>query len=307
MLRAALKRMSFAAFDIGQLFGIYVMPKHYYVPISPTRELRATKNKWNRPVDISSLPLCSQRQRAVLTEWIAPFKSEYVHNQAYLEATKQLAGPGYGPIEAQVLHGFVRKTRPKRIIEIGSGVSTMCLLKAIADNTNDNGATSELICIEPNPSAAVKAAPVRLLDVPVEDVELELFDQLQAGDMLFIDSTHSFSPLSDVTRIYVEILPRLRSGVYIHIHDIYLPYVFQRDIDRTFMQSTETALLMAMLAHSTRYDILLCMSHLHYSEPELLTEVFPQYTAEANDGGLSGVSANGNHGHFPSSTFLLVK
>jgi predicted O-methyltransferase YrrM len=307
MLRAALKRMSFVAFDIGQLLGVYVMPKHYYVPISPTRKLRATKRSWNRPVDVSYFPLCLERQKSVLTEWIAPFKSEYLSNSTYVEATKLLAGPGYGPVEAQALHGFVRKTRPKRIIEIGSGVSTICLLKAAGDNQKDGGGSCEVTCVEPNPSAVVRSAPVRLLDVPVEDVDLSLFDGLEAGDLLFIDSSHSFHPLSDVSRIYVEILPRLRSGVYIHIHDIYIPYVFQRDIDRTFMQSTETALLMAMLAHSKRYEILLCMSYVHYSEPELLKEIFPQYVADANDGGLSKASTNGKAGHFPSSTYLLVK
>jgi predicted O-methyltransferase YrrM len=307
MLKAALKRVSFAAFDVGQLFGVYIMPKHYYVPISPTRKLRATKTAWNRPVDISYLPLCLKRQETVLNEWIAPFKSEYTNNDTYTEASRQLAGPGYGPIEAQVLHGFVRKIRPRRIIEVGSGVSTICLLRAVSDNEKDGEPPCTLTCVEPHPSAVVRGARVTLLDVPVEDVELSLFDQLQSGDLLFIDSTHSFSPLSDVTRIYVEILPRLKPGVYVHIHDIYLPYVFQRDIDRTFMQSTETALLMAILAHSNRYEILLCMSYLHYYEPRLLKEMFPQYVADENDGGLSKVSSNGSSGHFPSSIYLVVR
>jgi hypothetical protein len=138
----------------------------------------------------------------------------------------------------------------------------------------------------------------------VEDIDLSLFDQLDDGDLLFIDSTHAFRPAGDVSRIYLEILPRLKRGVFIHIHDIYIPYAFQRDVDRTFLQSMETALLLAMLAHSTRYEVLLCMSYLHYHEPELMKDVFPQYTPQANNGGLeTGLDATS---HFPSATYLRV-
>lgn len=303
-LRNSLKRMAFTLFDFAQILNLYIMPKHYYVPISATRALRANKASWNRPIDIRYIPLSLDTQRDVLTTWIAPFEAEYRDNRAYLEASRTLAGPGYGPIEAQALHGFLRKNRPKRIIEIGSGVSTFCMLQALRENEREGEPSSSLICIEPNPSSALRSATVQLFDLPVEDVELSLFDQLEAGDLLFIDTTHAVRPVGDVSRIYLEILPRLKSGVYIHIHDIYIPYSFQRDLDRTFMQSMETALLIAMLAHTTRYNVLLCMSHLHYTDPDLLKSVFAQYVPQSNDGGLSKVP--NAVGHFPSSTYLVV-
>lgn len=302
-IRAGLKRLAFIVFDFGQIFNVFILPKHYYAPISATRTLRANTASWNHPIDIRFLPLSDATQRNVLTTWIAPFAPEYRGNRIYRDAVQKLAGPGYGPIEAQCLHGFIRKVRPKRIIEVGSGVSTMCMLAAVELNVRDGGPPCQLTCIEPNPSPLLRSAQVTLLDRPVEDVDLSLFDQLEAGDLLFIDSTHAFRPAGDVSRIYLEILPRLKSGIYIHIHDIYIPYAFQRDVHRTFMQSMETALLIAMLAHSTRYDILLCMSYLHYYAPDLLKQCFSEYVPQSNDGGLE--TSNGQY-HFPSSTYLLV-
>jgi len=301
--RRILKRMTFTVFEMGQIFNLFIMPKHYYTPIASTRALRANNASWNRPIDVQYLPLSEDRQREVLSNWIAPFEPEYRANAAYKKAIDELAGPGYGPVEAQALHGFVRQIRPGRIIEIGSGVSTICMLHALDKNTRESASTCEMICIEPNPSALLRSLPVELFDVPVEEIELAFFDRLECGDLLFIDSTHAFRPAGDVCRIYLEILPRLARGVFIHIHDIYLPYAFQRDVDRTYMQSMETALLLAMLAHSTRYEILLSLSYLHYHEPQFMKKAFKQYEPQPNNGGLVAPNAGG---HFPSSIYLRV-
>lgn len=94
----------------------------------------------------------------------------------------------------------------------------------------------------------------------------------------------------------------------IHIHDVYLPYPFQRDVDKTFKQWMETGLLIAMLNHSTRFEIVLCQSYLHYAAPELLREVFPEYRPAPNDGGLENRPYQLADGyHFPTSTDLRVK
>lgn len=305
-LKNFLKSSAHRVFEFGQRFNLLILPDHYYVSVSSTRSLRANKPAWNHPVDTRFLPLSVDRQRQVLTEWISPYEAEYRGNKSYAEAVRKRAGPGFGAIEAQALHGFIRKTKPKRVIEIGSGVSTLCMLDALQANQKDGAAPCTVTCIEPNPYAVLKSSGVRLLESPVESVDLEVFDQLESGDLLFIDSSHALKPAGDVARIYLEILPRLKSGVLIHIHDIYIPYAFPRDVDRTFIQPMETALLIAMLDHSTRYEILLCMSYLHYLDPALLKRTFPEYSPEPNDGGLS-LTDSANSGHFPSSTYLVVK
>jgi predicted O-methyltransferase YrrM len=303
MIKSALKRLSFTLFDYGQAVGLLILPNHYYSPVSSTRALRKTVASWNQPIDLSHLPIDRDRQREVLAR-LSTFQAEYADNGAYQRASRQLAGPGYGPIEAQALHGFVRAFRPRRVIEIGSGVSTMCMLEAIRANESAGLGTTAITCIEPHPSEPLKAAPVKLLKSAVENVALSLFDELETGDLLFVDSTHAFRPVGDVSRIYLEIFPKLKPGVLIHVHDVYIPYSFQRDLERSYMQSMETALLIAMLAHSTRYEVLLCMSQLHYEDPDLLKQAFPTYSPRKNVGGLD--DPTDVSGHFPSSIYMHV-
>ena len=97
-------------------------------------------------------------------------RAEGVGNPFYKEAIEQRAGPGYGYIEAQVLHGFMRALAPPRIIEIGSGVSTSCMLAARELNRTEGKTFSEIICVEPYPSALMRNQPVSLIEKPVEKV-----------------------------------------------------------------------------------------------------------------------------------------
>lgn len=307
-LRSAAKRASFQLFELGQIFKMFIVPVHYYVPLSSTRELRRTRSRWNHPVDLSSLPLDPEKQRQIVTEWIAPYEPEYRGNRIYREGVDRRAGPGFGYIEAQAIHGFIRKTKPRRLIEIGSGVSTWCMLAALAMNRDEGGESSELACIDPYPSSFLRDMPVQLRESIVEEVELSFFDQLQPGSLLSIDSSHAVRCCGDVARIYTEILPRLRPGVFVHIHDITFPYLFPRDVEQTYTQAMETALLFATLSHSTHFEILFCLSHLHHTEPGLLKRVFPDYDPQPNEGGLPGpnVQQFGEPRHFPSSIYLQV-
>jgi predicted O-methyltransferase YrrM len=303
-----LKNASQWLFELGQIFGLFIIPNHYYVPVTSTRTLRATRSRWNNPVDVSNLPMSLESQREFLLQRIAPFQHEYAGNQVYNQALAQSVGPGYGFIEAEALHGFVRAMKPSRIIEVGSGVSTFCMLHATRMNEAEGAPPCAITCVEPYPRAALRAQPVSLVEEKVEEVDLNQFDQLNAGDLLFIDSSHAIRPCGDVGRIYVEIFPRLKPGVLIHIHDIFIPYAFQRSVEESYLQWMETALLIAMLNHTTRYEVVLCQSYLHYTSPDVLRTAFPDYRPAGNNGGLVDPSADMSSGfHFPSATFLRVR
>ena len=125
--------------------------------------------------------------------------------------------------------------------------------------------------------------------------------QLKAGDLLFIDSTHTVAPGSDVNRIILEVLPRLEVGVWVHFHDIYFPYDYSRGFlsdDLFFPQ--ETALLYAFLLQNHSFVVEISMSVLHYSAPNWLKSLIPKYDPQCNDEGLA--IAGGLH--FPSSVYL---
>jgi len=243
-----------------------------------------------------------RRQGAALRNMVQPSVQEFRGNKTYLEGVSKGFGPGFGYIEAQCLHGVLRALKPRKIIEVGSGVSTFCAMRACALNGQEN--RTQIICIEPNPLEflrTIKDRDVSLIESPVQNVDPACFLGLEAGDLLFIDSTHAVKPGGDVLYLYLEVLPRLKPGVVIHIHDIYFPYTYQRELLTTLFQWSETALLQALLTYNPHLSILFCLSQLHYDAPEILLEVFPEYVRQPADEGLADLAAPG---HFPSSIYL---
>jgi hypothetical protein len=146
-IKKLLKRLSFCIFKLGQVFGLFIVPVHYYVPLASTRELRSTRERWNKRIDLSPLGTDIAAQAKNLCNLIEPYEPEYRGNARYLEGVNKQAGPGFGYIEAQALHGFIRSTKPRRIIEIGSGVSTWCMLGALSLNEIESGIQAEVCCI----------------------------------------------------------------------------------------------------------------------------------------------------------------
>ena len=214
------------------------------------------------------------------------------------------ACPGFGYIEAECLHGFLRHHKPRRIIEIGSGVSTYCALHA-ADMNAREGSPATITCVEPYPSDFIRTVKgIDLVERRAEQLDPAFFDQLEAGDFLFIDSTHAVKPKGDVEFIYLELIPRLKPGVLIHIHDIHLPFTHQRDLLTTRFQWAETILLTALLTGNQNLSVLFCLSLLHYDEPEGLREVFPEYRREPGEDGLD---VRERELHYPSSIYLETR
>ena len=133
---------------------------------------------------------------------------------------------------------------------------------------------ASLICIEPFPQEFLKegfAELDRLIEKKVQDVDLEFFSQLQSGDVLFIDSSHTVKIGGDVNYLFLEVLPRLKPGVIIHVHDIFLPFDYRRDwVMDEFRFWTEQYLLQAFLTFNSEFEVLMANSYLsHYHEADL--------------------------------------
>lgn len=116
-------------------------------------------------------------------------------------------------------YSLIRLYAPSRVIEVGSGYSTLLMAMALVKNL----VPYHLTAIDPEPRAAIAGLDVTFLQEPVQDVPLALFETLQHGDVLFIDSSHIYEPDSDVDFLYNHVLPTLASGVIVHVHDIFLP------------------------------------------------------------------------------------
>ena len=186
-------------------------------------------------------------------------------------------------VDAEVLHTFVRHYRPRQMIEVGGGNSTLVSARACQMNAAD-GHESQLVTVEPYPSELLKGGVPGLDDLIVgqlEDVDLGLFDQLGRDDILFIDSTHVVRIGGDVNRLFFDILPRLAEGVLVHFHDIYLP----EEYPKTFVLDshwfwTEQYLLRAFLMHNSDWEILWAGNWMRLSHPDRLARTIESFEPE---------------------------
>lgn len=287
----AARLASYRFFMLADRVGVHVLPKHYYTPLPDYAWLRGNMQVWARPVDMTGVSWDLDSQVAWLRGICAPYYGEVKGLDSYHDAVG--AGPGFGPIEYQVLHCFVRARQPK-IIEVGSGVSTVCMIGA--------GATA-ITCIEPHASDRLRQLPVTLTPMMVQQVPFGQFSLLGEGDLLFIDSSHAVKTGSDVQFLLLEIIPRLRPGVYIHIHDINFPYLYRRNELEDYFDWQEGALLLALLKGNPGLDVLCCLSALHYGRQEQLKLICPDYEPDKDTGpGLGAIT-----GHFPSSIWLRTR
>jgi len=122
-------------------------------------------------------------------------------------------------LDAAATYAMVRSTRPRRIVEVGSGHSTRFLARAVADG----GLATRITAIDPRPRAAIRGLNVEWLQTHVETLDRGPFAGLGENDILFIDSSHQLKPGSDVEFLVNQVIPRLPAGVRVHFHDIFLP------------------------------------------------------------------------------------
>jgi hypothetical protein len=188
------KRALFGLHKLGLKAGLVVLPRHYYTPIADIGHLEKTRSKWAVRSPMHGIDTDPGRQMQWLRDNVLPYEPEYRGNRRYKEAIEASFGPGYGYIEAQCLHGVIRALKPGRIIEVGSGNSSHVMLGALELNSAE-GRGGRLTCVEPFPSDYLKAnRQIELIQSPVEELDPATFDSLDAGDLLFIDSSHAIRP-----------------------------------------------------------------------------------------------------------------
>lgn len=130
-------------------------------------------------------------------------------------------------LDGAAAYALVRRERPRRIVEIGSGHSTRFMARAVADG----GLATAITCIDPAPRASIGSLGVTHVRSVLAAADPALFAGLQAGDIVFIDSSHIAMPGTDVDRLVLDVLPRLAPGVLVHVHDILLPDAYPPEWD----------------------------------------------------------------------------
>ena len=260
--------------------GYHVTPVHFYEPIPDTRTLKPTL--WSTPSECVGLVWREAHQVQLLQRFVENLRQEYEAFPLSETTGYYVDNPLYSKVDGEILYCMIRTLKPERIIEIGSGFSTLLAAEASRENQRqDPEQRCELIAIDPFPKNELKNEIARLaslLQVPVQEVPLSLFADLQANDILFIDSTHVATIGSDVCYEMLEILPRLKRGVVVQFHDIFLPWQYPPHlIHDHFVFWNEQYLLHAFLSFNEEFEIMWSSSYMNTEHPELLDAAFTRY------------------------------
>jgi predicted O-methyltransferase YrrM len=183
--------------------------------------------------------------------------------------------------DAEFLYQFIRYIKPTRIVEIGSGYSTLIASEANAKNLSESGLRTDHICIEPYRNEWLEQnQTVTLIRQKVEDLDVDWSTYLKEGDLLFIDSSHVIRPQGDVLHEFQTIIPSLRRGVHVHIHDIFTPRDYLDSWIKQDKRFWNEQYLLEVLLQNPRYEITAALNYLKHNYFGLLSKVCPFLTTD---------------------------
>jgi len=259
--------------------GVLPVLNHYHEPLFAESALSA--------------PLHSQRHLPGL-DWNVAEQMELLQRFDYLSELRQLEAESefrfenhtFGSGDAEYFYSLLRLKKPARLVEIGAGSSTLLARRALAQNQAElPGYHCRHVCIEPYEAPWLESLGVEVIRQRVETLGIDFFAQLAPGDVLFVDSSHVIRPQGDVLFAYLELLPTLRPGVIVHLHDIFSP----RDYPSVWLLDqvrlwNEQYLLEAFLTHNRDWKIVGALSFLHHQHREALRACCPYLTPDREPG-----------------------
>lgn len=246
--------------------GVFPVRDHYYEP-----QLRYSKDFSAQKIRVLPLDFAITTQLQELRQLLYQDELKALHTGQLIDSNDFYLNNGiFGPGDAEMYYLMIRNAKPEKIIEIGSGFSTLLALQAIRKN-KEEGWNTELVCIEPYAKPwLTKLAGITLICDWVEKMDLTFFSSLQKNDILFIDSSHIIRPENDVLFIYLQLLPVINSGVFIHVHDIFSPRHYRQEwLTQMYRFWNEQYLLEALLYHNSHFKILFSLNYLkndYYTE-----------------------------------------
>ncbi len=264
--------------------GALPLPVDFHSPVPDLKDLESRKI-WERRSGLAGIEFRTDAQMALLLEIGQKFGQECKWplqptgdtHHFYLENQSFSFGCAAGT------HCLLRQYKPRRVIEIGSGNSSLVISGALSLNNRESAEKAAYIIVDPFPRPEIKKglpALTQLVADRAELLEAGFFQELGKNDILFIDSGHVVRMGSDVNFLILDVLPRLASGVIIHFHDIALPYEYPKVYAtnpkfRVFW--TEAYLLQAFLCHNSEFEVLLAMNYLMRDHPKVFHAAFPSY------------------------------
>jgi uncharacterized UPF0146 family protein len=251
-------------------FGLIPIVDHYYEPLIDYRRL-PKKNP------ITNLNLREEAQLEFIRQF--NYQSELIEipREKHKENRYYFHNQSFSAGDAELYYSIIRYYKPKKIIEVGSGFSTLLALEAIRKTKEEDGSFDcALTCIEPFEMRFLESLNVTLVRELIENVNLSIFNTLIAGDVLFIDSSHIIRPGGDVSYLILEVLPKLPIGVFVHFHDIFIPRHYPADwLQNEYRLWNEQYLLEAFLLGNKAFEVICSFNHLFATHKEDVLSIFP--------------------------------
>jgi len=267
-----------ALIAFGDFVGLnLVRVKDYYSPLPVNSQIRRTMPRWFRASGLSGISYDIDAMKRTFTDLHRSFSEDFRMNAGgYERNTAAGFGPGFPALDAQTLYYMLRRLKPKRYLEIGSGLSSYYASLAAARN-KEEGQPLAITCIEPFPHRALMSIDgITVIEKMAQDVPVSEFEKLEAGDVLFIDSSHALKIDSDVAYLMLEVLPRVARGVVVHIHDVPFPYNVPFPPERWIFGEdwpvywNEAMVVQAFLAFNTAFEVMLSTPMIRYADKSFL-------------------------------------
>lgn len=288
----ALRRLLRVIRGIPREPGVPFVPLgHFYSPLVDPAELGAERHRlWPEKPIIAGVDWNDDGHRRILTEAFP----RYVQLYDYPELLPDKPGlvdfytrnSQFSWLDARALFVLLHEWRPRRVIEVGSGYSSL-LIADVNRRWFDSGI--HVTCIEPYPRAFLRNridGLSRLIEDKVQHVPLEEFAALEAGDILFVDSSHVVKTGSDVNRIFFDVLPALARGVHIHIHDVFLPHDYPQSWAVEQNRSwNEQYLVQALLMYTTGFRVEFGCAYAFHTFAELVIKALAHPKGHGYGGG----------------------
>jgi len=261
--------------------GVYPIRDHYYEPLFSSQHLRHPKGQDR---DLPGLDMNDREQLALLDQFHFNEELEAIPVTKGRQLEFYYHNGSFESGDAEYWFNVIRLFKPHRIIEVGSGNSTLIAHAAVAQNkAEDPQYSCDHVCIEPYEMPWLEQLPaVRIIRNKVEDTPLEVFQNLERNDILFIDSSHVLRAQGDVEYEVLRILPRLNPGVVVHFHDIFTPKDYMLDWDREeqTLFFNEQYILEAFLCSNRRFRIIGAVNYLRHHYPEHISQKCPMLARE---------------------------
>jgi predicted O-methyltransferase YrrM len=259
----------------------FVPPGHFYSPIPAIESIVGKDFSSLVSKELENIPGINfniEGQLKLLRSFAEDYKVPEWLDDENDQYNFHFNNPFFSYGDASALGLVLQHYKPSKIIEVGSGYSTALFLDMLAMKY----ITSKVTCIEPYPNvlysliSETQKSHLEIIENKLETIPISKFSDLIEGDLLFIDSTHVSKFDSDVNYLFSEILPVLKSGVLVHIHDIFYPFEYPKEWLLEGRAWNEAYILKAFLQYNDSFEILFWPSMLHVKFPNAVKAALPK-------------------------------